>query len=91
MKSIFQNRLWWCWVWLLTLSLTTTAIAYFVTRGITGPIAGAAILFLAYMKARLILARYLGLAEAPSWYRGLNLLIAIYMVLLLALYLAAGL
>ncbi len=71
----------------MILSLTTTAIAYSVTRGIAGPIAGAAILFLAYMKARLILARYLGLAEAPSWYRGFNLVIGGYMLLLLLLYL----
>lgn len=84
---MFQDMLWRSWGWLLILSLASTAIAFSVTQGIAGPLAGAAILFLAYMKARLILARYLGLAESPSWYRGFKLVIGGYMILLLLIYL----
>lgn len=87
MKAILQDRLWRSWIWLLVLSLASTALALSITAGIAGPLAGAAILFLAYMKARLILARYLSLAEAPTWYRGFRLVIGGYMLLLLALYL----
>lgn len=85
---MLQDRLWRSWIWLLLLCLTSTAVALSVTAGIAGPLAGAVILFLAYMKARLILARYLGLAEAPTWYRGFKLAIGGYMLLLLALYLS---
>ena len=84
---MLRDRLWRSWIWLLGLSLASTATALSVTAGIAGPLAGVVILFLAYMKSRLILSRYLGLAEAPTWHRGFNLVIAIYMLLLLALYL----
>ena len=45
------------------------------------------ILTLAWLKARVILGRYLGLAAAPFWRRGFNLSLALFCLLLLGLYL----
>ncbi|MEX3007834.1 cytochrome C oxidase subunit IV family protein [Hoeflea sp. TYP-13] len=83
--------LWRSWGWLLALSFGSTAAALAVDTGDAGHVAGAAILMLAYFKARLILSHYLGLAEAPFWLRGFNLAIGLFMALLLALYLIPGL
>ncbi|GAB4361573.1 MAG: hypothetical protein Kow00114_16180 [Kiloniellaceae bacterium] len=85
---MLHDTLWRSWIFLALLSLASTALAQLDASGIVQAIAGAAILTLAYFKARLILGRYLGLAEAPYWYRGFNLVTALYMILLLALYLA---
>lgn len=84
---MLRDRLWRSWIWLLVWSLASTAIAVAITQDLAGASAGAAILLLAYLKARLILARYLGLAEAPSWFSGFKLAIGGYMLLLLLLYL----
>lgn len=84
---MLRDRLWRSWVWLLLLSLASTVVAVIVASGAAGSLAGAVILFLAYMKARLILSCYLGLVEAPTWYRGFKLVIGGYMILLLVLYL----
>ena len=75
------------WCLLLGFSLASTAAAISVDAGLLGPLAGTVILVLAYLKARLILANYLGLAGAPFWRRGFNLAIGLYMMLLMALYL----
>ena len=75
------------WIWLLALSMATTALALAVRHMPVPALAGAAILGLAYLKTRLILANYLGLAAAPFWRRGFNLAIGTYVCLLLALYL----
>lgn len=79
------------WLWLLALSLGSTAITlWHWPPQMTVP-AGTAILVLAWVKARVILARYLGLAAAPFWRRGFELSLALFCLLLLALYLAPGL
>lgn len=85
-----RDTLWRAWIALALLSLASTAIAQWDTAGAAQAVAGAAILTLANLKARLILSRYLGLASAPYWQRGFNLVIALYMGLLLALYLAGN-
>lgn len=81
------------WALLLALSAASTGLAVAVTSGhITGAAlstAGAAILILAWAKARLILNAYLRLSEAPAFRRGFGLTLALYAALLLALYLAA--
>ena len=51
--------------------------------------ADAAILALAGAKARIILARYLGLAAVPALQRGFDLALLLFVALLLALTLAA--
>lgn len=81
------------WALLIALSAASTGLAYTVTGGHLAGAAlsatGAAILILAWAKARLILNAYLRLSEAPAFRRGFGLTLAIYAVLLLALYLAA--
>lgn len=49
--------------------------------------AGVAILTLSWLKARIILQRYLGLAQAPFWARGFNIGLALSCLLFLGLYL----
>ncbi len=80
------------WALLLALSGASTALSVAVMRGaLTGPaitLGGAAILTLAWVKARTILNAYLRLDEAPAFRRGFGLTLALYALLLLALYLA---
>ncbi len=76
------------WLRLLALSLGTTMVTLWDWPvALTAP-AGAAILLLAWAKARIILARYLGLASAPFWRRGFEIALAGFALLLLGLYLA---
>lgn len=77
------------WIWLVALSLGSTVIASAVGARLSGalPLAGAAILVLAWAKARIILDRYLGLAAAPFWHRGFSTVLGLYALGLLALYL----
>jgi hypothetical protein len=79
------------WIWLVALSLGSTAIAATVSAGqVSGlgvTLAGSAILALAWAKARIILARYLGLAQAPFWHRGFSVVLGLYCIILLGLYL----
>jgi len=78
------------WVALVVFSVATTLLAMAVARNwiqpSAAPLAGAAILALAWAKARVILRRYLGLAEAPSWRRGFDLVLGLFVLGLLALY-----
>lgn len=81
------------WIGLLVLSAASTLIAVVVpvaAPGLMLKLSGAAILALAWFKARLILAQYLGLAAAPFWRRGFEITLVLYTVLLLALHLAGG-
>lgn len=79
------------WGWLVALSAASTALAVAVTQGMLTQTwvtaGGAAILFLAWAKARVILRTYLGLAKAPFWNRGFSIVLGLYALLLLALYL----
>ncbi|WP_341485665.1 nitric oxide reductase F protein [Thioclava sp. GXIMD4215] len=79
------------WVWLVALSTASTILAILVSHGVlTGAgvtAGGAAILALAWAKAEVILARYLGLAAAPFWHRGFRLVLGLYAAGLLGLYL----
>jgi len=81
------------WAFLLALSAASTGLAFVITGGaISAPLlaaAGAAILLLAWAKARTILNAYLRLDEAPAFRRGFGLTLALYALLLLGLYLAA--
>ncbi len=54
-------------------------------------VAGVLILLLALFKARIILSRYLGLSQVPTWRRGFNLSLSLFCLMLLGLYLASGL
>lgn len=81
------------WGWLIGLSFLSTVLSVAVARGaITGglvTLGGAVILTLAWAKSRIILEQYLGLAQAPFWRRGFEIVLALYALFLLSLYLAA--
>lgn len=80
------------WLFLMALSAGSTALSIAVAEGApTGTLAmlgGAAILTLAWAKARMILNAYLRLDEAPALRRGFGLALALYALVLLGLYLA---
>ena len=52
---------------------------------------GVLVLLFAWMKARVILARYLGLWQAPCWLSGFNWALGLFSLLLIALYLIPAL
>ena len=72
------------WLALVALSGAATLLALR-----PGKAAGTAILLLGAIKARLILSRYMGLAQAPAWQRGFDLGLGLLAALLLALFLSA--
>ncbi|MBB4303280.1 hypothetical protein GGD81_002323 [Rhodobium orientis] len=79
------------WTALIVLCLGSTAIAVAVGSGLSKTAltaAGAVILTLSWLKARLILNAYLGLAAAPFWRKGFEITLALYALLLLGLYLS---
>ncbi|RLJ59367.1 cytochrome c oxidase subunit IV [Litoreibacter meonggei] len=75
------------WVVLIALSGLSAVVSTMMDRGFDTRIMGSVVLALALMKARIILSRYLGLADAPSWRRGFNLTLTLFCLLLLGLYL----
>ena len=88
---MINNTILRAWMWLAILSLGSTAITFWQWPTNLAPVAGAAILALAWAKARVILADYLGLSAAPFWRRGFNLSLGVFCLLLLGLYLAPAL
>ncbi|MFB2530596.1 hypothetical protein ACEYYA_00330 [Paracoccus sp. p3-h83] len=80
------------WGVLVALSGLATIVALAVPylSGWSVRLAGLAILALSWAKAGVILADYLGLRAAPFWRRGFAWVMAIFMLVLAALYLAAG-
>lgn len=80
------------WVLLLALSGASTVLSIAVARGMLSggavTLGGAAILALAWAKARTILNAYLRLDEAPAFRRGFGLALGLYALLLLGLFLA---
>lgn len=78
------------WIALAGLSVLTTALTLVETSGRGRIAAVAALLVLAGLKARLILARYLGLATSRFWTSTFDLVIAVFLAAGFALYLAGG-
>ncbi len=78
---------------LLTLSAVSTlvsiAVSHGILRGHMATTGGAVILVSSWIKARIILSRYLGLSRAPGWLRGFETVLAFYSLLLLCFYLVA--
>lgn len=70
------------WLALVALSAGSTALAWL---GGAGAVAALAILALAWIKAQIILRVYLGLAQAPGWGRGFALVLAGFMIGVMAL------
>ncbi len=65
------------WAALVALALATTLLA-----GQPGSLPVAGLLLLAWLKARLILGRFLHLASAPGWLAGFCLPLALWLALL---------
>lgn len=76
------------WLWLTGLSLLAAAATQ---APVPRWMAAAAILLLALLKARIILARYLDLHRAPGWLTGAVLVFAIWTLLVFGLYLMPAL
>lgn len=82
------RRLFLAWAGLIGLSIASTLLSLpVIAPGLQWAL-GIGVLTLAWLKARIILAQYLGLAAAPFWRRGFEISLAGFCVLLLALYLA---
>ena len=58
------------WLGLVGLSGVAAALALAAGPGLARPVAGVAVMAVALLKARIILARYLGLDRAPGWLSG---------------------
>lgn len=76
------------WGALMGLSLASTLLSLPAIWLVWPVAAGIGVLVLAWLKARIILKRYLGLSAAPSWQRGFDITLAVFLALLLGLYLA---
>lgn len=74
------------WVGLALLSAVSTAVAL---SPIGAPWSGIVILGCAWAKSRLIFLWYLDLAPVPGWRGGILFGLALFVLVLLALYLAA--
>lgn len=79
------------WFALILLSGASTVLAGMTSLNAAPALAGAAILLVAWMKARVILSRYLGLWQAPAWRAGFNWVLGIYCLFLLGLYVVPAL
>lgn len=85
--AMLRDPLFRAWGWLIGLSLCSTLLSLWHWSPALTPLAGALILTLGWLKARVILGRYLGLAAAPFWRRGFEIALALFCLLLLGLYL----
>lgn len=74
------------WGALVVLSIGTVLIASAGASGRGGAFMAAGVLALAGLKARVILARYLGLAGSRFWMRTFDLVIGIFLALAFGLY-----
>jgi len=75
------------WVALSVLSAASVVVASTAGTDFGGSISGAVILLFAWVRARIVLARYLGLWRAPGWLAGFNWVLGCYCLLLLGLFL----
>ncbi|WP_428643916.1 hypothetical protein [Roseibium sp.] len=73
---------------LTALSAGSVAVAAFTGAQFEAALTGTVVLALAFLKARVIVSRYLGLWQAPGWLAGFSWVLGIYCLLLLGLYLA---
>lgn len=82
-----RRALYFAWGCLIALSLASTLLSLPGLWAHWPVVTGIAILVLAWLKARIILSQYLGLAAVPSWRRGFDFALALLCLLLLGLYL----
>ena len=79
------------WITLVLLSAVSVLIAAGAEETLSVSAIGAVVLLLSWMKARVILSRYLGLWQAPVWLSGFNWALGLYCLLLMALFLIPAL
>lgn len=79
------------WLSLMALSAASVLAAMVVGALLGQSVIGAIVLLFAWMKARVILSRYLGLWQSPGWCAGFNLVLGLYCLLLLGLFLIPAL
>ena len=75
------------WIGLIVLSGVSVLIAAGAAGWLSAGAAGTLVLVFAWLKARVILSRYLGLWQAPVWLSGFNWTIGFYCLLLVVLFL----
>jgi len=75
------------WTTLLGLSGASVLVSLLLGSSVPTAVIGATVFFLAWLKARVILLRYLGLWEAPAWAAGFSWVLGFYGILMLTLYL----
>lgn len=75
------------WITLIGLSAVSTVVSIWSVPVEWQAAVGAALLGVAWLKARVILARYLGLAASPFWARGFGFGLSLLSIILLGLYL----
>jgi len=85
------NPLAMAWLALMGLSIATVLVTAGGTAAFGEALFGGLLLLLAWAKVRIILSRYLGLSQAPSWLAGFSRVTGLYCLLLLGLYLVPGL
>lgn len=76
------------WFNLLIISCASVMVAAGTTQMLAAWGTGALVLVFAWIKARIILSRYLGLGQAPRILSGFNWALGLFCSLLLGLYLA---
>ncbi len=81
-RSLFTG-----WIALLCFSLASTLLSVWSFSPNWQALTGTVILLLAWLKARVILGRYLGLSQAPFWSQGFGISLAVFCLILLGLYL----
>ncbi|MCX2724651.1 hypothetical protein [Roseibium salinum] len=75
------------WLTLMVLSAASVLAALAAGASFGHSAIGASVLLFAWMKARVILSRYLGLWQAPGWRAGFNWVLGLHCLLLLGLFL----
>lgn len=87
---ITQTSIFRAWTWLLLLSLGATFAALLHFAGLGRIAISGLVLSFSWIKARIILAQYLGLVNAPFWRRGFDMCLALFCLLIFGLYVSAG-
>ena len=75
------------WAMLIGFSAVSTLLSVLPMSSQWRPVVGALVLLLAWLKARVILSRYLGLSQAPFWARGFGITLGVFCIGLMGLYL----
>lgn len=85
-----RHPLFTAWLALAILGIGTTLVTLWQTPLLSRAAVTGLVLVLAGLKARVILARYLGLAASPFWTRTFDLVIALFLLAAFAIYSLGG-